>query len=166
MWTQGIRNSFEVNLQGTNKQQTPPSHPLLWDLQWRWQLDFIRVESLCGYFTLFFQPHGARVLRSIQLIWKVDKCERHFIFITTLLLSSCNSWVHTLVNHSEISHYYCSMFSMIHKNWNSWSTYVHIYIYIYTHGSKSHVTFLDNRWFHADCKSAIIRPYRESCKEM
>ena len=46
------------------------------------------------------------------------------------------------------------------------SVYIYIYIYIYTHGSKSHVTFLDNRWFHADCKSAIIRPYRESCKEM
>ena len=38
----------------------------------------------------------------------------------------------------------------------------YIYIYIYTNGSKSHVTFLDNHWFHADCKSAIIRPYRES----
>ena len=51
------------------------------------------------------------------------------------------------------------------------NTYMHIwihpniYIYIYIHGSKSHVTFLDNHWFHADCKSAIIRPYRKSCKK-
>ena len=41
-------------------------------------------------------------------------------------------------------------------------THIYKYIYIYTHGSKSYVTFLDNHWFHADCKSAIIRPYRES----
>ena len=34
-----------------------------------------------------------------------------------------------------------------------------IYIYVCIRGSKSHVIFLDNHWFHADCKSAIIRHY-------
>ena len=52
------------------------------------------------------------------------------------------------------------------KPWFNMSEYIYTFIYTHTHGSKSHVTFLDNHWFHADCKLAIIRPCRKSCKEM